>query len=133
MRRSVAARWRAAAPDELAGGASGVFSTARQFGGALGAAAIGTAWFADLSPGAAMRWVLAAYGAAACSACGSRWAAAAEARPCPRGGRRSPRGFGGRRASPRHRRHGPRQAAAVPRGLPVTPSYTGSARSRARS
>ncbi|WP_055603784.1 MFS transporter [Streptomyces aureus] len=54
-----------AAPAELAGGASGVFSTAQQFGGALGAAAIGTAWFADLSLGAAMPWVLAAYGAAA--------------------------------------------------------------------
>ncbi|WP_328945198.1 MFS transporter [Streptomyces sp. NBC_00250] len=54
-----------ATPAELAGGASGVFSTAQQFGGALGAAAIGTAWFADLSLGAAMPWVLAAYGAAA--------------------------------------------------------------------
>ncbi|WP_017238724.1 MFS transporter [Streptomyces sp. SS] len=50
-----------AAPAELAGGASGVFTTAQQFGGALGAAAIGTAWFADLSLKAAMPWVLAAY------------------------------------------------------------------------
>ncbi|MEU2229927.1 MFS transporter [Streptomyces vietnamensis] len=50
-----------AAPAELAGSASGVFSTAQQFGGALGAAAIGTAYFADLSLAAAMPWVLGAY------------------------------------------------------------------------
>ncbi|MFE1232192.1 MFS transporter [Streptomyces sp. NPDC058745] len=54
-----------AVPDELAGGASGVFSTAQQFGGALGAAVVGTAFFADLSLDAAMPWVIAAYGAAA--------------------------------------------------------------------
>ncbi|MGW5777031.1 hypothetical protein [Streptomyces sp. NPDC003863] len=54
-----------AAPAELVGGASGVFSTAQQFGGALGAAVIGTAYFADLSLGAAMPWALAAYAAAA--------------------------------------------------------------------
>ncbi|MFB7373843.1 MFS transporter [Streptomyces sp. NPDC056222] len=52
-------------PGEAAGGASGVFSTAQQFGGALGAAAIGTAYFADLSVGAAMPWVVATYAATA--------------------------------------------------------------------
>ncbi|WP_031002631.1 MFS transporter [Streptomyces sp. NRRL F-5727] len=50
-----------AAPAALAGGASGVFSTAQQFGGALGAAVVGTAYFADLSLAAALPWVLGAY------------------------------------------------------------------------
>ncbi|MFE0698594.1 MFS transporter [Streptomyces sp. NPDC058872] len=50
-----------AAPAALAGSASGVFSTAQQAGGALGAATIGTAYFADLSLAAAMPWVLGAY------------------------------------------------------------------------
>ncbi|QNS06827.1 MFS transporter [Streptomyces xanthii] len=39
-------------PAELAGGASGIFSTAQQFGGALGAAVIGTVFFGRLSDGA---------------------------------------------------------------------------------
>ncbi|MFI9002487.1 MFS transporter [Streptomyces sp. NPDC053541] len=47
-----------AVPATLAGGASGVFSTAQQFGGALGAAAIGTLYFTDLSLADAMPWVV---------------------------------------------------------------------------
>ncbi|MFG2331249.1 MFS transporter [Streptomyces sp. NPDC048604] len=54
-----------AAPPELAGGASGIFSTAQQFGGALGAAIVGTAFFSAGSVDAAMTWVLVAYGATA--------------------------------------------------------------------
>ena len=40
-----------AVPAELAGGASGVFSTAQQFGGALGVAVIGNVFFANLGGG----------------------------------------------------------------------------------
>jgi len=52
-----------AVPGELAGGASGIFSTAQQFGGALGAAVIGTVFFNHAGDGltealtAAMPWV----------------------------------------------------------------------------
>jgi hypothetical protein len=52
-----------AVPGELAGGASGIFSTAQQFGGALGAAVIGTVFFDHAGEGltealtAAMPWV----------------------------------------------------------------------------
>ncbi|MGW2636144.1 MFS transporter [Streptomyces sp. NPDC001348] len=52
-----------AVPGELAGGASGIFSTAQQFGGALGAAAVGTVFFDHAGQGltdalgAAMPWV----------------------------------------------------------------------------
>lgn len=53
------------APSELAGGASGIFTTAQQFGGALGAAVVGTAFFSAGSVDAAMGWVLASYVAAA--------------------------------------------------------------------
>ncbi|MEV3856243.1 MFS transporter [Streptomyces sp. NPDC050095] len=54
-----------AVPAELAGGASGIFSTAQQFGGALGAALVGTVFFRHLSQGftdalaTAMPWVTA--------------------------------------------------------------------------
>ncbi|KUM76603.1 MFS transporter [Streptomyces griseorubiginosus] len=53
-----------AVPGELAGGASGIFSTAQQFGGAVGAGIVGTVFFshADEGPGAAlgaaMPWVV---------------------------------------------------------------------------
>ncbi|MGW0764992.1 MFS transporter [Streptomyces sp. NPDC002676] len=53
-----------AVPGELAGGASGIFSTAQQFGGALGAAAIGTVFFGRVQSGFtgalshAMPWVV---------------------------------------------------------------------------
>ncbi|MGQ4387391.1 MFS transporter [Streptomyces sp. SAS_270] len=53
-----------AVPAELAGGASGIFSTAQQFGGALGAAVIGTVFFGHVGEGltgavtAAMPWVV---------------------------------------------------------------------------
>ncbi|MGW2344776.1 MFS transporter [Streptomyces sp. NPDC001661] len=53
-----------AVPVELAGGASGIFSTAQQFGGALGAAIIGTVFFGNLTQGltggltAAMPWIV---------------------------------------------------------------------------
>ncbi|MEU6588775.1 MFS transporter [Streptomyces sp. NPDC046881] len=40
-----------AVPAELAGGASGIFSTAQQFGGALGAAVIGTVFFGAAGQG----------------------------------------------------------------------------------
>lgn len=53
------------APSELAGGASGIFSTAQQFGGALGAATVGTAFFAAGSVNDAMPWVVASYAVAA--------------------------------------------------------------------
>jgi EmrB/QacA subfamily drug resistance transporter len=52
-----------AVPADLAGGASGIFSTAQQFGGALGAAVIGTVFFGHTDQGltealgAAMPWV----------------------------------------------------------------------------
>ncbi|MGW7257880.1 MFS transporter [Streptomyces sp. NPDC054834] len=52
-----------AVPGELAGAASGIFSTAQQFGGALGAAVVGTVFFdhVDRGPtealGTAMPWV----------------------------------------------------------------------------
>ncbi|MEU1192852.1 MFS transporter [Streptomyces sp. NPDC005859] len=52
-----------AVPADLAGGASGIFSTAQQFGGALGAAAIGTVFFGHTDQGltqaldTAMPWV----------------------------------------------------------------------------
>ena len=52
-----------AVPGELAGGASGILSTAQQFGGALGAAIIGTVFFAHADDGlthaltTAMPWV----------------------------------------------------------------------------
>lgn len=53
-----------AVPGELAGGASGIFSTAQQFGGALGAAVVGTVFFRHTADGptealgAAMPWVV---------------------------------------------------------------------------
>ncbi|MGW0880791.1 MFS transporter [Streptomyces sp. NPDC002671] len=56
-----------AVPEELAGGASGIFSTAQQFGGALGAAAIGTVFFGRVQSGFtgalshAMPWVVAVF------------------------------------------------------------------------
>lgn len=56
-----------AVPGELAGGASGIFSTAQQFGGALGAAVIGTVFFGAVAEGPsealarAMPWVVAAF------------------------------------------------------------------------
>ncbi|MFD9909179.1 MFS transporter [Streptomyces sp. NPDC059063] len=60
-----------AVPADLAGGASGIFSTAQQFGGALGAAVIGTVFFEHVTPGtragltdalsAAMPWVTAGF------------------------------------------------------------------------
>lgn len=52
-----------AVPGELAGGASGIFSTAQQFGGALGAAVVGTVFFDHADHGltdaleTAMPWV----------------------------------------------------------------------------
>ncbi|MFF4208391.1 MFS transporter [Streptomyces sp. NPDC001796] len=52
-----------AVPGDLAGAASGIFSTAQQFGGALGAAVIGTVFFEQISHGptraltGAMPWV----------------------------------------------------------------------------
>ncbi|MFF9812823.1 MFS transporter [Streptomyces sp. NPDC014006] len=56
-----------AVPADLAGGASGIFSTAQQFGGALGAAAIGTVFFGHTTHGltdaltTAMPWVTATF------------------------------------------------------------------------
>ncbi|WP_351225514.1 hypothetical protein [Streptomyces sp. NPDC002133] len=58
-----------AVPTDLAGGASGIFSTAQQFGGALGAAVVGTVFFAHTTGGdgltdalsAAMPWVVGAF------------------------------------------------------------------------
>lgn len=53
-----------AVPGELAGGASGIFSTAQQFGGALGAGIVGTVFFSHADEGlgaalgAAMPWVV---------------------------------------------------------------------------
>jgi MFS family permease len=53
-----------AVPGELAGGASGIFSTAQQFGGAVGAGVVGTVFFAhaegglSAALGAAMPWVV---------------------------------------------------------------------------
>ncbi|WP_327314364.1 MFS transporter [Streptomyces sp. NBC_01235] len=56
-----------AVPADLAGGASGIFSTAQQFGGALGAAVVGTVFFGHADDGltkalgAAMPWVTAGF------------------------------------------------------------------------
>ncbi|WP_225831336.1 MFS transporter [Streptomyces sp. NK08204] len=56
-----------AVPAELAGGASGIFSTAQQFGGALGAAVVGTVFFGRAGEGFtgalthAMPWVVGAF------------------------------------------------------------------------
>ncbi|RFU87121.1 MFS transporter [Streptomyces triticagri] len=56
-----------AVPADIAGGASGIFSTAQQFGGALGAAVIGTVFFEHAPDGltdalgAAMPWVIAGF------------------------------------------------------------------------
>ncbi|MEU3772864.1 MFS transporter [Streptomyces sp. NPDC032472] len=57
-----------AVPADIAGGASGIFSTAQQFGGALGAAVIGSVFFGALADGgpthaltAAMPWVCAGF------------------------------------------------------------------------
>ncbi|MEI5100000.1 MFS transporter [Streptomyces sp. PmtG] len=61
-----------AVPADLAGGASGIFATAQQFGGALGAAVIGTVFFDRASGGpagggltdalgAALPWVIAGF------------------------------------------------------------------------
>ncbi|MFD5591273.1 MFS transporter [Streptomyces griseorubiginosus] len=53
-----------AVPGELAGGASGIFSTAQQFGGAVGAGIVGTVFFSHADEGlgaalgAAMPWVV---------------------------------------------------------------------------
>ncbi|MFF4352419.1 MFS transporter [Streptomyces sp. NPDC001530] len=53
-----------AVPGELAGGASGIFSTAQQFGGAVGAAVIGSVFFGQAGGGltgaltSAMPWVM---------------------------------------------------------------------------
>jgi hypothetical protein len=53
-----------AVPGELAGGASGIFSTAQQFGGALGAAVVGSVFFGHVEQGltgaltASMPWVV---------------------------------------------------------------------------
>ncbi|MGW1891927.1 MFS transporter [Streptomyces sp. NPDC002004] len=61
-----------AVPGSLAGGASGIFSTAQQFGGALGAAIIGTVYFQNLDGGpthalaTAMPWVTAGFVLCAC-------------------------------------------------------------------
>jgi EmrB/QacA subfamily drug resistance transporter len=65
-----------AVPGELAGGASGIFSTAQQFGGAVGAALVGTVFFGRASAGFggaladAMPWVVGAF-----VACGALCAA----------------------------------------------------------
>ncbi|MFC3576276.1 MFS transporter [Streptomyces yaanensis] len=56
-----------AVPGDLAGAASGIFSTAQQFGGALGAAVVGTVFFGGVSHGltdaltGAMPWVTAVF------------------------------------------------------------------------
>jgi MFS family permease len=56
-----------AVPGELAGGASGIFSTAQQFGGAVGAAVVGTVFFGAVGKGmtgalaGAMPWVVGAF------------------------------------------------------------------------
>ncbi|WP_431045913.1 MFS transporter [Streptomyces sp. P1-3] len=56
-----------AVPADIAGGASGIFSTAQQFGGALGAAVIGAVFFEHAAGGltdalsAAMPWVITAF------------------------------------------------------------------------
>jgi EmrB/QacA subfamily drug resistance transporter len=56
-----------AVPGELAGGASGIFSTAQQFGGAVGAAVVGTVFFGAVGKGMtgalvdAMPWVVGAF------------------------------------------------------------------------
>ncbi|MGJ5750820.1 EmrB/QacA subfamily drug resistance transporter [Streptomyces puniciscabiei] len=56
-----------AVPGELAGGASGIFSTAQQFGGALGAGVVGTVFFGAVGKGMtgaltdAMPWVVGAF------------------------------------------------------------------------
>ncbi|EPH42252.1 MFS transporter [Streptomyces aurantiacus] len=85
-----------AVPADIAGGASGIFSTAQQFGGALGAAAIGTVFFSHVPAGehgpsgtssgltdalgAAMPWVVAGFAlcAALCLALPRRAVAHAE-------------------------------------------------------
>ncbi|MEU9442803.1 MFS transporter [Streptomyces sp. NPDC048304] len=56
-----------AVPGELAGGASGIFSTAQQFGGAVGAAVVGTVFFGAVGKGMtgalvdALPWVVGAF------------------------------------------------------------------------
>ncbi|MGW0204449.1 MFS transporter [Streptomyces sp. NPDC003233] len=56
-----------AVPGDLAGGASGIFSTAQQFGGAVGAAVVGTVFFGAVGRGMtgalgdAMPWVVGAF------------------------------------------------------------------------
>ncbi|POX52142.1 MFS transporter [Streptomyces sp. Ru71] len=56
-----------AVPTDLAGGASGIFSTAQQFGGALGAALIGTIFFSNTGQGlsdaliSTMPWITATF------------------------------------------------------------------------
>ncbi|MER5504423.1 MFS transporter [Streptomyces sp. NPDC002766] len=73
-----------AVPGELAGGASGIFATAQQFGGALGAAAVGTVFFDHAASGlrdalgAAMPWVVGGFvvSAALCGALPRRSVAA---------------------------------------------------------
>ncbi|MGQ5636843.1 MULTISPECIES: MFS transporter [unclassified Streptomyces] len=56
-----------AVPGELAGGASGIFSTAQQFGGAVGAAVVGTVFFGAVGKGmtgalaGATPWVVGAF------------------------------------------------------------------------
>ncbi|MFE6842641.1 hypothetical protein [Streptomyces sp. NPDC057686] len=70
-----------AVPADIAGGASGIFSTAQRFGGALGAAVIGSVFFGALADGGpahalttAMPWVSAGFllGAVLCLALPAR-------------------------------------------------------------
>lgn len=84
-----------AVPGELAGGASGIFSTAQQFGGALGAAMVGTVFFdhAGSGPtdalGAAMPWVVVGgfvVSAALCGALPRRPASVSASGSVPSGG-----------------------------------------------
>ncbi|MFJ8359597.1 MFS transporter [Streptomyces sp. NPDC093984] len=75
-----------AVPGDLAGAASGIFSTAQQFGGALGAAVVGTVFFEHVSHGptraltGAMPWVTGVFVlcAALCTALPRRAVAAHE-------------------------------------------------------